>query len=267
MTAEAEEGRERARNLLFFLALLAVILVVAWLLFSYLSTGDEDVSDSGSLTVVFLPNVVGMSEVEATQVLEDAGFLVESLPVLNVYSNVGEVLVQSPEGGTEVAPGISVTIEVASGEQGATGAGGDAEDPSASPAPRVPDVTGKSRGTAESLLDNDGYVPRISEAYSSTVPEGKVLSQSPVGGTVAASGTEVRIVVSLGAAPAGSVSVPSVLGLSEAAAISRIQSVGLEAYAFPRPGPAGSIGKAWEQWPEGGVQVDEGSLVYITIGR
>ena len=63
----------------------------------------------------------------------------------------------------------------------------------------VPYVVGKTQAAASSALTSAGLnVGTITQAYSSTVASGNVISQSPVSGTSVASGTAVNLTVSKG---------------------------------------------------------------------
>lgn len=66
----------------------------------------------------------------------------------------------------------------------------------------VPDVVGEAQAAAENDLTAASFVPQPSFAYSDTVAVGLVISQAPVGGTLASAGSIVLIVVSLGVQPA-----------------------------------------------------------------
>ena len=63
----------------------------------------------------------------------------------------------------------------------------------------VPNVVGKTQASASSALTSASLtVGTITQAYSSTVASGNVISQSPVSGTSVASGTAVNLTVSKG---------------------------------------------------------------------
>ncbi|MBC7643784.1 MAG: serine/threonine protein kinase, partial [Thermoleophilia bacterium] len=63
----------------------------------------------------------------------------------------------------------------------------------------VPDVTGKQSGTAIALLRDRGFQPTTPEfAASDTAPKGTVISTNPDGGTKAAKGAQIDLVVSSG---------------------------------------------------------------------
>lgn len=66
----------------------------------------------------------------------------------------------------------------------------------------VPDVVGETQAAGTATLEGAGFVVSVATAYSSIVPAGTIISQSPTGGSFAASGSTVTITVSLGEAPA-----------------------------------------------------------------
>lgn len=63
----------------------------------------------------------------------------------------------------------------------------------------VPDLQGKSPAEARRMAEDGGLSAQVErEYYSATVPEGKVLSQTPAAGTIVRSGWDLRLTVSLG---------------------------------------------------------------------
>ena len=77
----------------------------------------------------------------------------------------------------------------------------------------VPDLQGKSPAEARRIAEDTGLTADVErEYYSTTMPEGKVLSQTPVAGTIVRSGWELRLTVSLGPQRAA---IPPVTGRSE----------------------------------------------------
>ncbi|GAB4278834.1 MAG: hypothetical protein Kow0056_11520 [Coriobacteriia bacterium] len=267
MTTEAnsrQEKRTDSRQVLYWIALAVILVIVVLLLLRYLGASESGGADVvPEVAVATVPNVVGLQSDEAAKALEDAGFEVKSITTYDAYVAEGQVMSQSPEAGTEAAPGITVTIEVAEG-----GEFSEYPDPTAGLAertPRVPDVVGEWRGTAEDRLESAGYKVSVSQGYSDEFPPDKVMSQSPSAGTELAEGGIVFITVSLGKAEGDKGTVPSVVGLSQSAAEDRIRAAGFTPYVIPRPAPA-TKGLVNEQWPEAGEQVPLGSDVYIVVG-
>ena len=89
----------------------------------------------------------------------------------------------------------------------------------------VTDFTGKSVGRAEQVLTEEGLEVEITEENSDTVPEGKVISQTPASGTLFR-GDTVQLVASKGPAM---VQVPPVRGVGVDEAVQRLEQVGDEA--------------------------------------
>ncbi len=74
---------------------------------------------------------------------------------------------------------------------------------------RVPDVVGQDATAAQRSLENEGFTVSREEKADADVESGNVVSQDPEGGTTAAEGSEVTLVVSTGPAQ---VQVPNVVG-------------------------------------------------------
>ena len=67
----------------------------------------------------------------------------------------------------------------------------------------VPPLTGKTMAAASKELRDAGFeLGEVSEEYSETVPEGRIISQSPATGTTQEEGTAIDLVLSLGQDPA-----------------------------------------------------------------
>ena len=64
-------------------------------------------------------------------------------------------------------------------------------------------MTGKTMAAASKELRDAGFeLGEVSEEYSETVPEGRIISQSPATGTTQEEGTAIDLVLSLGQDPA-----------------------------------------------------------------
>lgn len=93
-------------------------------------------------------------------------------------------------------------------------------------APRVPDVVGIPLDSARQLLEREGFAVRVGSTLPhATVAEGHVLSQSLAPGAEQPQGTAVSLTVSAGNRRT---TVPALLGLSQADAVTELQKVGLE---------------------------------------
>jgi eukaryotic-like serine/threonine-protein kinase len=127
-----------------------------------------------------IPNVVGQTYASARSTLLAAGLNVaKSLVDSNQPANT--VIAQSPDSGTRVGAGTTVTLSVSKGTTATT---------------PVPDVTNQDEPTAKALLEGSGFkVRETKQAVSDPSEDGIVLDQSPAGGTNAPSGSTVTIAV------------------------------------------------------------------------
>jgi len=201
-------------------------------------------------TRVMVPTVVGETQVTA----ENIATTLRLVPlVVDEYSESvpkGEVASQSPEPNAEVSPGSTLVIVVSKGVAPAK--------------TKIPDVTGKTEGDAKDALTAAGFPSEVFEVYDSNVAKGKVITQTPGGGTSAVAGTKVQIVVSLGKGT-GAVKVPTVTGKKEADANSAITSAGLKVRKVTQFSASVAKGVVSEQFPAGGSTTASGAEVLIVV--
>ena len=138
----------------------------------HLSKGSEKVS---------IPNVVGMTQANATSKLESAGFSVNVTTSASDDVDKGNVIKQSDTGTAK--KGSTITITVSSGASSV----------------QVPSVVGKTESDAGSTLEKAGFKYDIQRESSSTVAKGNVIRQSPSSGASAKKGDTITIYVSTGA--------------------------------------------------------------------
>jgi membrane peptidoglycan carboxypeptidase len=129
---------------------------------------------------------------------------------------------------------------------------------------RVPSVVGLDQSAAESVLAKANFTA-VSHDVDSTSPKGTVVTQSPGGGSFAILGSAVSIGISTGKAPL--TAVPSVVGLSKAAAIARLHAAGFGVTISTRDvGNPSKAGIVLSQSPAAGAQRKPGALVTIVVG-
>ncbi len=138
---------------------------------------------------VAISSVVGMDETTAYNTLSNAGFV----PVKEyAYDNTveqGIVISQSPDGGALGKEGDSVKIVISRGPESAAGTTGIS----------VPKITGQTEEAARAALTAAGLTAgSVTSAYSDTVPEGQIISQSPAEGSAAEEGAAVDFIISSG---------------------------------------------------------------------
>jgi penicillin-binding protein 1A len=129
-----------------------------------------------------VPNVVGMDESSARSEIEAKKFKVRTTTVTD-YRPAGQVVGQSPWGGSSAWVGSIVFLQVSDGQ-------------GEPPLPEVPDVTGLGAGEAADVLEGAGYTPQAVEKETTDGSEvGVVIAQSPSGGTELESGSSVVIAI------------------------------------------------------------------------
>lgn len=121
---------------------------------------------------------------------------------------VGYVATQEPAAGSDAKAGDTITYHLSSGK-------GKVD---------VPDVTEMTEERASEVLKEAGFKVNTQEQPSSSVPEGRVISQSPANGK-ADKGSTVTIVVSSGAQ---SGSVPNVVGKDFESAQTTLENAGFQ---------------------------------------
>lgn len=152
--------------------------------------------------------VIGMTEKEARDALNKLGLGLKvngSIASDDVDKN--QIATQSIEEGTEVAKNTTVYVEICSGS-------GDVE---------VPSVTGLTEDQAEKKIKDKGFEAVRDYAYSDTVPEGQVVSQSPEAGKKAKKGDKITYYLSRGVE---TVRVPDVTNKPEADARKELEDKG-----------------------------------------
>ena len=216
---------------------------------------ELEVGDEVSLTVsdgpgnAAVPDVAGLTRAKARERVRDAGFKVRERMSPSDAVAEGRVIRTLPSIGSQVEIGETVTLVVSSGPEQVT----------------VPDVTGDDVEDARSSLEQVGLDVTVAEAESASARAGTVLSQTPAGGASVEEGTTVTITV---ATESDDVTVPTVTGRSEQAAVSALSGAGLEVNVTEEPVDRPSQdGKVLGQSPAGGGSVRSGSRVTITVGR
>ena len=203
-------------------------------------------------TAITVPMVVGLAEATALNTLLGAGLngIVMSRPFSST-APAGIVIAQIPLGGTQVAPGSTVNLDVSAGPPPPT-------------AVNVPSVVGLDEATALNTIAGAGLVGIVaSRPYSNIMAVGFVLSQNPPGGSQLAPGSTVNLDVSAGPIP--TVTVPNLVGLTEADALNTLTGVGLVGVVSARPYASVPVGVVIGQSLVGGTQVSPNTSVYLDV--
>jgi serine/threonine-protein kinase len=204
------------------------------------------VSGGPNIPTVIVPAVTGQQLTQAIALLQGKNL---GYTVHNVTSNqpVGTVLSQDPAGGTKILETHKVTLTV-SGTQSSVS---------------VPSVIGQSPANAGGILTQHGLRVGTQSTACSSQPNGAVSAQNPGPGASEPPNTPVNLVVSSG----NCVSVPGVVGQTQAAATSAITGVSLVANATFDTGCAGGAqpGNVDSQSPAANAQVNSGTTVNISV--
>ena len=233
----SEPREERRRRWPWFtigILALALVGVLVWLLASgALTTEKKDV-----------PRVTGLQLVNARAKLERAGFDVRETR-LQSRQPIDQVLDQDPNPGEEAEVGSVVTLEVSEGP----------------PTVLVPPVANLREAQAIGELEDAGLKVTVDREFSDEVRSGGAIRTVPREGAEVRSGQRVRLIVSSGPEQ---VSVPEVVGLSQASAESELSAAGLRASVQEEESDE-TEGNVIAQTPSGGSDVDRGATVTITV--
>lgn len=202
---------------------------------------------------ITIPDVTGMTEDNALKTLNDAGF--KNVTSSYTYSDSvaeGNVISTTPSANTTGSKDTKITMSVSKGAEKKT----------------VPDVTGQTESDAQSALSAVGLTGSVTYEYSSSVAQGKVISQSLAAGKKVAAGTSVGLVVSQGEEPPEKVSVPPITGSTLDNARQLIKSSGLTvgsiSYQYSNDVSSGCVISCD---PGDGSSVDDGSTVNLVISQ
>lgn len=155
-------------------------------------TVDEDekvkIVISKGIEEADVPDVVGKTPDEARTLLTAAGFVVEEDEEYDDEVEAGKIISQTPSGETKAAKGSTVTIVVSKGKEVKVAT--------------VPDLKKKTVTEAESALSEVKLkLGNVTQEYSDTIAEGKVIRQSIAAGTEVKEETAVDITISKGKEP------------------------------------------------------------------
>ena len=202
---------------------------------------------------VTVPNLVGLSVQDATNVLKVAGLrLVVDQFVASTDIPANQILVQSPTAGLGARPNSVVTVNVSAGTNTV----------------RVPDVIGDDQTAATKLLSASplNLVVTVVLETSDVIEAGRVIRTEPLGDTAVAPGSSIVMYVSSGKV---ALVAPNVVGKNGAEAASSLTSLGFVVTTNEQPLPAGDAnnGLVLAQSVPAGTSVMPGSPITITVGR
>ncbi|QSB16266.1 PASTA domain-containing protein [Natronosporangium hydrolyticum] len=186
-----------------------------------------------------VPDIIGADRDLAVRQLESLGLVVvEGEPAHSSTVPEDRVLTVEPEVGTEVVPGVEVTITLSKGR----------------PPLSIPSLVGKQVDEATAELSEMGLEVAVEEVENDA-PEGEVVNQDPAPNTGAEPGDVVTLEVSRGPPTRP---VPDVSGERCNRATETLEEAGFEVDAIGRP-----RGRVALQNPSPGTGLPPGSTVQI----
>ena len=188
-----------------------------------------------------IPNVVGMTQEDAENILQELGFSTEVESVAS-DEDKGTVLGTDPESGVRADEHSMIIVYVAKPKS-------------------VPNVLGMMLEEAEAVLSDNGYTNIEVIEKASDEEKGKVLSQEPNAKTKAKSDTLISLTV---ATPH---IVPEVVGMSEAEAKSALTNAGYKYYvtsSYSEDVPEGTV---VETVPPAGEPLSSTETVEVKVAK
>lgn len=198
---------------------------------------------------VAVPEVKGLSQSEASQLLRETG-LVPGSEIFYIYDDtivVGNVVKTEPPEGRVVRKDRIIELFVSKGPEFII----------------TPDLSGRTELEARTILRELELTMRVERDYNDDVPEGVIYRQVPGESFRISRGEEVVVYVSEGRGP---FPLADLTGYSEKGALDYLDDNGLRPrirYQFS----IGSSGHVIRQMPEPGQEVSPGQTVDLIVGE
>lgn len=231
--------RKGLRRALIALAILALFVLVALVTKSLVGTT--------STTRVATPNVIGLSEAQATERLTAARLKVGKIDrEFNDKQPAGSVFDQNPTQDVQSVSGGSVDLKVSKGIEMVA----------------VPQVVGLSQPDArQRLTDAKLTIGKLVTSDKNAAPD-TVLAIDPAPGTSLAAGSPVTLTVS-----SGQVGVPNVVGQDQSTATQTLENAGFQVMVTNTPNGTVPPNRVVSQSPGGGRSAARGTQVTIVVAQ
>ena len=242
--------RRRARRVTYLMGTFGA-LVVALLLFRFMWNFwlGEVFSPAERIS---LPSFIGQNYQTVLDNAEYASmYSFDVIYVINTQKESGTILAQNPDPGRSmmVTPeGIKVELSVSTGIVFNA----------------VPDVVNLDYREAKNRLQQAGFVVDIENETSDLVTKDFVISTSPNAGEQMSSGSTVYVTVSTGP-QISYVRMPNVIGLSEDAAMAKLESAGLSFGGSDRISSDVDAGTVIGQSADAFTEVEEHAKIYLKV--
>ncbi|HLR21365.1 MAG TPA: Stk1 family PASTA domain-containing Ser/Thr kinase [Tissierellaceae bacterium] len=244
-----KKKKEDSRMKPIILAIVLAFIIVSVGLFGY-----ARIRDFFKDSEVIVPEVIGMLEDEAREVIESKGLEFEVAGTTkNDDFNDGEVVSQNVKEGAKVKEGYTIKVTVNEGEETVS----------------VPSLINKTLKEAEDLLEELGLkIGTMKEEFSNTTPKDMIMRQEPEASTQLESGSSVNIVISKGE-EVKKVVMPNLIGKNSIEARNTLLGLGLEVGEIKEePNREHSEGIVFRQSYSAGIELDSKTTVdlYVSTG-
>ncbi|HTW22812.1 MAG TPA: PASTA domain-containing protein [Candidatus Baltobacteraceae bacterium] len=201
---------------------------------------------------VVMPDVVGLKEIKAEQVLGQRGIGIRVEDKLYSKLPVDAVVRQSPQANMQVKVGQNAHVVLSLGPQKVT----------------IPELEDKSVRAAQIEMLREGLqLGEVSSAHLPGYGEDMVIEQDPAPGNTNVQGPHVDVLVSLGPPPPAYV-MPELVGMTAAEAESKLNAAGLKvAKLTPATVPDAVHGAVLEQTPARGQRVDASTPIQLQVAE
>jgi serine/threonine-protein kinase len=244
---QVQQERTQGSQLPFIITAFALLVALGTGIFFLLRQLPSTPAEPTKTTV---PDVSGMSENDATLILQNAGFRVQRKATESDTVAEDTVIGTDPTAFTEREPNTLVFVLVSVG-------------PTAYP---IPTLIGQTRDAAASLLTQNQFkLGTVEEIPNATVPKGQVISQDPKAGETYAPGTKVDIVVSTG--PETVIIPADLVGRTGVDALFILNNLGLKPTPVEEFSDTSPEGQVTRTDPDAGVQVNVGEPVTVFISK
>ncbi|MEO3786281.1 Stk1 family PASTA domain-containing Ser/Thr kinase [Actinocorallia sp. B10E7] len=206
--SDDDEPGKKAQKAALWLLLAVVVVGVFAGLAVLLTGGGGDDGDKNTENLVAIESVTGMSQSEATSVLQGQGFKVEADKQSSDTVAKGKVISTDPAAGEEAEKGSTVTLLVSTGKEKVTLPGG---------------LVNQPFETVEERLKGLGLLVERYEETSAKVKPGSVIRTDPAPGSSVAPGATIKVFVAKAVEKA---QMPELKGMDQATAIAALQNAG-----------------------------------------
>ena len=232
-SASGGKGRKNYGKIIGIAAAAVIVILAGYLIYS-------------NMGKVEVPYAVGLNEDEAQTAIESAGFIYTENREFSEDVDQGTVISQSTAEGGSLKKGSEVTVVVSRGEP-----------------LEVPDTLRTPKKRSQVIIESAGFAYEFGgEEYSYEVTSGYICRQEPGPGEQGEAGQTIKVWLSKGPA---SKTVPDVTGMTPDKARAALQEVGLRIMVTSMHSDKVPSGQIITHEPVPGTEVDENSLVRVTV--